>query len=85
MAKLWSSLFITNLLMQPAQLFVLAIGFALENGGHTPVHHLFAMASLLIVLKVPGTLGGAEKAAHRLESVLTKSLHGLEHLVAHAA
>ena len=40
--------------MQPAQLFVLAIGFGLENGGHTPVHHLFALASLLIVFKVPG-------------------------------
>jgi hypothetical protein len=84
MAKLWSSLFITNLLMQPAQLFVLAIGFALESGGHTPVHHLFALASLLIVFKVPGALGGAEKAAHKLESALTEGLRGLEHLVAHA-
>jgi hypothetical protein len=85
MAKLWSSLFITNLFMQPAQLFVLAIGFALENGGHTPVHHLFALASLLIVFKVPGAMGGAEKVAHRLESALSKGLHGLEHLVAKAA
>ncbi len=85
MAKLWSSLFVTNLLMQPAQLFVLAVGFALENGGHTPVHHLFAVASLLIVFKVPGALGGAEKTAHKLESALTAGLHGLEHLVANAA
>jgi hypothetical protein len=85
LAKLWSSLFITNLLMQPAQLFVLAIGFALENGGHTPVHHLFALASLLIVFKVPGAFGGAEKTAHKLESALVAGLHGLEHLVAHAA
>lgn len=84
MAKKWSSLFVTNLLMQPAQLFVLAVGFALENSGHTPVHHLFALASLLIVFKVPGALGGAETAAHRLESMLHSGLHGLEHLVAHA-
>lgn len=84
LAKLWSSLFMTNLFMQPAQLFVLAIGFALENGGHTPVHHLFALASLLIVFKVPGALGGAEKTAHRLESAFTTGLHGLEHLVARA-
>jgi len=84
MAKLWSSLFVTNLLMQPAQLFVLAIGFALENGGHTPVHHLFALASLLIVFKVPGALGGAEKTARKLESALISGLHGLQHLVAHA-
>jgi len=83
-AKLWGSLFVTNLLMQPAQLFVLAVGFALENGGHTPVHHLFALASLLIVFKVPGALGGAEKTAHKLESALTSGLHGLQHLVAHA-
>ena len=85
MAKMWSSLFVTNLLMQPAQLFVLAIGFALENGGHTPVHHLFALASLLIVFKVPGALGGAEKTALKLESALTAGLRGLEHMVAHAA
>ncbi|HEY8798513.1 MAG TPA: hypothetical protein VIO85_11690 [Candidatus Dormibacteraeota bacterium] len=85
LAKHWASLFVTNLLMQPAQLFVLAIGFALENGGHTPVHHLFALASLLIVFKVPGGLGGAEKAAHKLESAFTTGLHGLQHIVARAA
>jgi TrbL/VirB6 plasmid conjugal transfer protein len=84
-AKLWSSLFITNLLMQPAQLFVLAIGFALENGGHSPVHHLFALAALLIVFKVPGALGGAETTAHKLESAVTAGLRGLERLAAHAA
>jgi hypothetical protein len=84
-AKHWMSLFITNLFMQPAQLFVLAIGFALESGGHTPVHHLFALASLLIVFKVPGALGGAEKTAHKLEAALTTGLHGLQHVVARAA
>jgi hypothetical protein len=85
LAKHWASLFVSNLFMQPAQLFVLAIGFALENGGHTPVHHLFALASLLIVFKVPGALGGAEKTAHKLESALTTGLHGLQHVVAKAA
>jgi hypothetical protein len=85
LAKHWTSLFFTNLFMQPAQLFVLAVGFALENGGHTPVHHLFALASLLIVFKVPGALGGAEKTAHKLESALTTGLHGLQHVVARAA
>jgi hypothetical protein len=84
MAKKWSSIFITNLLMQPAQLFVLSIGFALENGGHSPVHHLFALAALLIVFKVPGALGGAETMAHKLESTLHTGLRGLEHMVAHA-
>jgi hypothetical protein len=84
-AKLWGSLFLTNLLMQPVQLFVLAIGFALESGGHTPVHHLFALASLLIVFKVPGALGSAEKTAHKLESAVITGMRGLERLVAHAA
>jgi len=85
LAKHWASLFLTNLLMQPVQLFVLGIGFALENGGHSPVHHLFALAALLIVFKVPGALGSAEKAAHKLESALTSGFRGLQHLVAHAA
>ena len=84
LAKHWASLFVTNLLMQPAQLFVLSIGFGLENGGHTPVHHLFALASLLIVFKVPGALGGAEKTAHKLEAALSTGLHGLQHVVARA-
>jgi len=85
LAKQWTSIFFTNLLMQPIQLFVLAVGFALENGGHTLVHHLFALASLLIVFKVPGALGSAEKAAHKLESALTSGLKSLQHLATHAA
>jgi Conjugal transfer protein TrbL len=68
LAKTWVSHFTTNLFMQPAQLFVLAVGLALEHDGFTPVHHLFALASLLIALKVPGALGGAEKSAHKLQS-----------------
>ena len=83
LAKQWSSLFMTNLLMQPMQLFVLAIGFALENG-QTPVRHLFALAALLVVFKVPGAMGGAEKTAHKLESAVKTGLHALEHAVAHA-
>ncbi len=81
-SKVWASHFVTNLLMQPAQLFVLSIGFALENGGRTPVHHLFALAALLIVFKVPGALGGAEKAAHKLQSTVEGAF---KHALAHAA
>ncbi len=83
-AKQWSSMFLTNLLMQPMQLFVLAIGFALETDGYTPVHHLFALAALLVVFKVPGAMGGAEKAAHKLESALKTGFKAVEHAVAHA-
>jgi len=81
-AKQWGSVFMTNLLMQPIQLFVLAIGFALERNGYTPVHHLFALAALLVVFKVPGAMGGAEKVAHKLESTFKTGFHALEHAVA---
>jgi hypothetical protein len=80
-AKQWSSLFMTNLLMQPIQLFVLAIGFALERNGYTPVHHVFALAALLVVFKVPGAMGGAEKVAHKLDLTLKSGFHALEHAV----
>jgi len=83
-SRVWASHFVTNLLMQPAQLFVLSIGFALENGGRTPVHHLFALASLLIVFKVPGAIGGAEKAAHKLQSTVEHAFKAVGHAVAHA-
>jgi hypothetical protein len=84
MSKLWVSHFSTNLLMQPFQLFVLAIGFGLERDGVTPVHHLFALAALLIVFKVPGALGGAEKAAHKLQSSVEGAFHHIGHALAKA-
>jgi hypothetical protein len=82
--KMWFSHFITNLLMQPAQLFVLSIGFALENNGFTPLRHLFALASLLIVFKVPGAIGGSEKAAHKLESTVHTAFRHITHALAKA-
>jgi hypothetical protein len=84
LSKMWASHFTTNLFMQPAQLFVLTIGFALERGGGSVVHHLFALASLLIVFKVPGALGGAEKAAHKLQSSVEGAFHHIEHALAKA-
>ncbi len=84
LAKHWGSLFMTNLLLQPIQLFVLAIGFALERDGYTPVHHLFALAALLVVFKVPGAMGGSEKVAHKLDSALKHGFHAIEHAVVHA-
>jgi hypothetical protein len=80
-SKQWATYFTTNLFMQPVQLFVLAIGFALERNGATPVHHLFAIGSLLIAFKVPGALGGAEKAAHKLQSTIEVTFRHLEHAV----
>ncbi|HSP08400.1 MAG TPA: conjugal transfer protein TrbL family protein [Candidatus Dormibacteraeota bacterium] len=83
-SKQWASNFTSNLLMQPAQLFVIAVGFGLEKDGTTPVHHLFALASLLLVFKVPGALGGAEKVAHKLQSTVDQAFHHLEHAIAKA-
>ena len=84
LAKMWASHFTTNLFMQPAQLFVLSIGFALEHDGISPVHHLFALASLLIVFKVPGALGGSEKASHKLESIVHTAFTHIGHALAKA-
>jgi hypothetical protein len=83
-SKLWASQFSTNLLMQPLQLFVLSIGFALEKDGLSPVHHLFALASLVIVFKVPGALGGSEKMAHKLQSTVDEAFKHIAHAVAKA-
>ena len=84
LAKMWRKLFITNLFMQPIQLFVLAIGFALESTGQTPVRHLFALASLLVVFKVPGAMSSAEKIAHKLESMLHSGVTHAEHAIVKA-
>lgn len=84
LSKMWVSHFTTNLFMQPAQLFVLAIGFALEKQGTSPIHHLFALASLLLVFKVPGALGASEKAAHKLESTMSTAFHHVAHALVKA-
>lgn len=83
-SKMWASQFSTNLLMQPIQLFILSIGFALEKDGVTPVHHLFALASLLIVFKVPGALSGSEKMAHKLQSTVEEAFKHVAHAMAKA-
>lgn len=84
LAKLWRKLFVVNLFMQPVQLFVIAVGFALERLSHLPLRHAFALAALLVVFKVPGAMGSAEKVAHKLESLLTHSASAVEHAVVHA-
>jgi hypothetical protein len=39
---------------------------------------------MLIALKVPGALGGAEKAAHKLQSSVETAVHHVEHALAKA-
>lgn len=84
LSKLWMTHFATNLFMQPMQLFVMAIGFGLEHDGVTPIHHVFALASMLIVFKVPGAMGGGEKAAHRLQSTVHEAMTHIVKAVAKA-
>lgn len=84
LAKLWRKIFVINLFMQPVQLFVIAVGFALERLSHLPLRHGFALAALFVVFKVPGAMGSAEKVAHKLESLLSHSASAVEHPVVHA-
>ncbi|HET9780623.1 MAG TPA: hypothetical protein VFR33_02505 [Candidatus Dormibacteraeota bacterium] len=84
LSKMWITHFTTNLFMQPIQLFVMAIGFGLEHDGVSPIHHLFALASLLIVFKVPGAMGGGEKAAHKLQSTVHEAMTHIVKAVAKA-
>lgn len=85
LAKAWRKLFVVNLFMQPVQLFVIAIGFGLENSGFNPLRHAFALATLLVVFKVPGAMGSAENVAHKLESLIHHSASAVEHAVLRAA
>ena len=80
-ARLWASLFVSTLLMQPLQLLILAIGFGLDRYGHLPVRHVFALASVYIVFKVPGALHTASmlggRAATLARREVTHVMHGL--------
>jgi hypothetical protein len=84
LSKMWITHFTTNLFMQPIQLFVMAVGFRLEHDGVTPLHHVFALASLLVVFKVPGAMGGGEKAAHKLQSTIAEAARHMVHAMAKA-
>lgn len=84
LAKAWRKLFVVNLFMQPVQLFVIAIGFGLENSGFNPLRHAFALAALLVVFKVPGAMGSAENVAHKLESLIHHGATQVEHAVLRA-
>ena len=58
-AREWGGLFVSSLFMQPMQLLILAVAFALEREGGWPVRHVFALAALWLVFKVPGALHSA--------------------------
>jgi hypothetical protein len=70
--KLWGSLFLSTLLMQPLQLLILAVGFGLDRYGHLPVRHVFALASVYVVFKVPGALHTASMLSSRATSLVKR-------------
>jgi hypothetical protein len=51
--------------MQPAQILLLEIGFALDRYGGLPIRHLFALAALFVTFKVPGALGSSSRVGGR--------------------
>ena len=64
-SRLWSALFVSALLMQPLQLLILAVGFALDDYSMLPVRHLFALASVFVAFKVPSALHSTSMAGTR--------------------
>lgn len=64
-AREWGGLFFSALLMQPLQLLVLAIGFALDGYSMLPIRHLFALAAVFMTFKVPGALHSASMAGSK--------------------
>jgi hypothetical protein len=83
-ARLWASLFVSTLLMQPLQLLILAVGFALDTYGHLPVRHVFALAAVFIVFKVPGALHTSSLVASKATSVARREITHAVRLVARA-
>jgi len=82
--RLWTSLFVSTLLMQPLQLLILAVGFGLDRYGHIPVRHVFALASVYVVFKVPGALHMASMLSTRAASLVKRETTHLLHALAKA-
>jgi len=81
-AREWGSLFVSTLFMQPMQLLILAIAFALDAEGSLPISHLYALAALWITFKVPGALHAASSmGTHATTSAKTH----FDHLIKAAA
>lgn len=82
--RLWASLFVSTLLMQPLQLLILAVGFGLDTYGHLPVRHVFALAAVFIVFKVPGALHSSSLFGSRAMSLARRQVTHAVHALAKA-
>jgi hypothetical protein len=78
-AREWSGLFVSTLLMQPLQLLILAIGFALDGYSALPVRHLFALAAVFMTFKVPGALHSASMAGTKAAGFARRQLNHAVH------
>lgn len=83
-ARAWGSLFVSTLLMQPLQLLILAVGFALDRYGHLPVRHLFALATVYIAFKVPGALHSASMLGNKAASLARREVTHVMHTLSRA-
>jgi hypothetical protein len=73
-AREWGGLFISALLMQPLQLLVLAVGFALDGYSTLPIRHLFALAAVWMTFKVPGALHASTAAGSKATSLAKRHI-----------
>lgn len=78
-AREWGTLFVGALFMQPLQLLVLAIGFALDGYSILPTRHLFALAAVWMTFKVPGALRSASMAGTKAAGFARKQVHHAVH------
>ena len=86
-------LFSVTVLMQPVQLIVLRVAevVAVDAGGGL-VQSLYALATLFLMLKVPGALNvaahletKAETIGHRLERSVRRAVHHTQHTTRRSA
>ncbi len=80
----WVSLFVTTLLMQPLQLLILAVGFALDRSSGVSVRHVFALAAVFITFKVPGALRSATLAGSKASGFARRHITHAVHAAARA-
>jgi hypothetical protein len=83
-AREWGGLFVSTLLMQPLQLLLLAVGFALDGYSLLPVRHLFALATVFMTFKVPGALHSATAAGTRAAGFARRQLTHAVHAAGRA-
>ena len=83
-AREWMAMFVTTLLMQPLQLLILAIGFALDGYSILPVRHVFALAAVFITFKVPFALHSATLAGSRAGGFARRHLTHAAHAMVKA-